>query len=37
MGDIIYVAIILAFFTLSVLSVNWCDRIIGADDDRVTS
>lgn len=32
MGDIVFVAATIAFFVICVLYVNWCDRIIGADD-----
>ena len=32
MADLIFVAVICAFFALCVLYVRWCDRIIGPDD-----
>ena len=31
MGDVIFVAVIGAFFALCVVYVRWCDRIIGFD------
>ena len=31
MADVIFVAVICAFFALCVLYVRWCDRIIGRD------
>ena len=31
MADIIFIAILIAFFALSVVFVRACDRIIGAD------
>ena len=33
MSDILLVALTLAFFTLAVLLVKWCDRIIGPDEE----
>lgn len=36
MADIVYIAIVLAFFAICVFYVNWCDRIIGADEDSST-
>jgi hypothetical protein len=35
-ADLIYVAVIIAFFALASLFVVACDRIIGADDSAVT-
>ena len=32
MADVIFVAVIIAFFMLAALYVTWCDRIIGPDD-----
>jgi len=32
MGDVVFVAIVLAFFALCVLYVRWCDVIIGPDE-----
>ena len=32
MADIIFVAVICAFFALCVVYIRWCDRIIGSDD-----
>ena len=32
MADIVYIAVIVAFFALSALFVRVCDRIIGADE-----
>jgi hypothetical protein len=32
MADVIFVAVICAFFALCVGYVRWCDRIIGPDD-----
>jgi hypothetical protein len=32
MADVIFVAVICAFFALCVVYVRWCDRIIGSDD-----
>ena len=31
MADVIFVAVICAFFALCVVYVRWCDRIIGPD------
>ena len=31
MADVIFVAVICAFFALCVAYVRWCDRIIGPD------
>ena len=31
MADVVFVAVIIAFFALSALYVTWCDRIIGPD------
>ena len=31
MADVIFVAVICAFFALCVVYVRWCDRIIGAE------
>jgi len=31
MADVIFVAVISAFFALCVVYVRWCDRIIGPD------
>ena len=31
MADVVYLAIVVGFFAICVLYVNWCDRIIGAD------
>lgn len=36
MADLIYVAVIIAFFALAALFVAACDHIIGADDSGVT-
>ena len=36
MADVIYVAVIVAFFALAALFVVACDRIIGADEAAVT-
>jgi hypothetical protein len=36
MADLIYVAVIIAFFGLAALFVVACDRIIGADVSAVT-
>jgi len=33
MSDIVYVAIIIAFFALAALFVKACDRIIGSDEE----
>ncbi len=32
MADVVFVAIVLAFFALCVLYVVWCDLIIGRDE-----
>jgi hypothetical protein len=31
MGDVVFIAVALAFFGLCVLYIRWCDRIIGPD------
>ena len=36
MADLIYVAVIIAFFAVAALFVVACDHIIGADDSAVT-
>ena len=36
MADLIYVAVIIAFFALAALFVVACDHIIGADNSDVT-
>ena len=36
MADLIYVAVIVAFFALAALFVVACDRIIGVDDSAAT-
>jgi len=36
MADIIFVAVICAFFALCVVYIRWCDRIIGSVDSIVT-
>ena len=36
MADLVYVAVIVAFFALAALFVVACDNIIGADDSAVT-
>ena len=36
MADLIYVAMIIAFFAVAGLFVVACDRIIGADDSNLT-
>jgi hypothetical protein len=36
MADLIFVAVIIAFFTVAALFVVACDRIIGADESTVT-
>jgi hypothetical protein len=35
-ADLIYVAVLIAFFVLAALFVVACDHIIGADDSAVT-
>jgi hypothetical protein len=35
-ADLIYIAVVVAFFALAALFVVACDRIIGADDSAVT-
>lgn len=35
-GDLIFVAVIAAFFALAAGFVRLCDRIIGPDDERAT-
>ena len=32
MADVIFVAVLVAFFALCVAYLRWCDRIIGPDD-----
>ncbi|HYN32280.1 MAG TPA: hypothetical protein VES40_06625 [Ilumatobacteraceae bacterium] len=32
MADLIFVSIIVAFFALCVVYLQWCDRIIGPDE-----
>ena len=32
MADVIFVAVICAFFALCVVYIRWCDRIIGPDE-----
>jgi hypothetical protein len=32
MADVIFVAVLVAFFALAALYVTWCDHIIGPDD-----
>ena len=32
MADLIFIAVICAFFALCVLYIRWCDRMIGPDD-----
>ncbi len=36
MGDLLFLAIILAFFGLAVLFVRACDRIIGEEEDALS-
>ncbi len=36
MADVIFVAVIVAFFAIAALFVAACDRIIGVDDSGVT-
>ena len=36
MADLIYVAVLVAFFALAALFVRACDHIIGADDTAAT-
>ena len=36
MADLIYVALLIAFFAVAALFVVACDRIIGADNSAVT-
>ncbi len=31
MADVIFVAVICAFFALCVVYIRWCDRIVGPD------
>jgi len=31
-ADVIFVAVIGAFFALCIVYIRWCDRIIGGDD-----
>ena len=35
MADVAFVLVIIAFFALAVLFVNFCDRVIGADEEAV--
>jgi hypothetical protein len=37
MGDLIFVAVVVAFFALTVAYVKACDRIVGHDDALETS
>jgi hypothetical protein len=32
MADLIFIALLIAFFALCVVYVQWCDRIIGPDE-----
>ncbi len=32
MADVIFVAVVCAFFALCIVYIRWCDRIIGPDD-----
>lgn len=32
MADLIFVAVICAFFALCVVYIRWCDRIVGPDE-----
>ena len=32
MGDLIFVLVVVVFFTVAALFVRWCDRLIGPDD-----
>ena len=32
MADVIFVAVICAFFALCVVYIRWCDRIVGPDE-----
>ena len=32
MSDVIFIAVIVAFFALCALYVQWCDRIVGTSD-----
>jgi hypothetical protein len=34
MGDVVFLAVTVAFFAITVLLVKACDRIIGPDPDR---
>jgi hypothetical protein len=34
MGDVVFLAVTVAFFTLAALFVRACDRLIGPDPDR---
>jgi hypothetical protein len=36
MQDVVYVAVIVAFFGLSVLLVRFCDWLIGAPEQEIT-
>ena len=35
MSDVIFIAVMIAFFVLCALYVNVCDRLIGTDDQSV--
>ncbi len=37
MSDVVFVAVLLAFFALATLFVRGCDRIIGSDEAELTS
>jgi hypothetical protein len=32
MADVVFVAVICAFFALCVVYIRWCDRIVGGDE-----
>ena len=32
MADVVFVAVICAFFALCVVYIRWCDRIVGPDE-----
>ncbi len=32
MGDLIFVLVVVVFFTVAALFVRWCDHLIGPDD-----
>ena len=36
MSDVVFVAVLLAFFALATLFVRGCDRIIGPDETELT-